>query len=71
MLRVGATEVERELIIAALRAGASYREATASFRGIVESEWFAANEKHLLDVAKNGEKKPAMVDAASLVPTKK
>ena len=71
MLRVGATEAEREQVVAALRDGASYKEATAPFRGTVEPEWFAANEKHLLDVAKNGEKKPALVDVASLVPTKK
>lgn len=70
MQRVGATEAEREQIIAAIRAGKSFKDATAPFRSIVEAEWFERNEKHLLEVAEKGEKKAPLVDAASAVPTK-
>ncbi len=58
-LRVGATEAEREQVIAALRAGKSFKEATAELRKIVEADWFERNEKHLSEVAAHGEKKPS------------
>ncbi len=58
-LRVGATEAEREQVIAALRAGKSFKEATAELRKIVEADWFERNEEHLSDVAEHGEKKPS------------
>lgn len=69
-LRVGAIEEEREQIIVALRKGKSYEEATAPFRKAVEADWFERNEKHLLDVAKNGEKKPSPVAEGAGVATK-
>lgn len=50
-LAVGATQVERELVITALRGGASWKDATAALRKSVEPEWFDANEKHLQEVA--------------------
>lgn len=67
-LRCGATEAEREQVITALRSGKSFKDATAPLRSVVEPEWFDRNEKHLQDVAKNGEKKPT---AAVLVPEAK
>jgi hypothetical protein len=62
MLRVGATEAEREQVIFGLRAGKSYRDATAHLRSTVEAEWFERNEEHLVAVAKYGEMKAPLVD---------
>jgi hypothetical protein len=51
MLKVGPNEAERFQVIAALRAGKTFAEATAELRRSVEPDWFERNEKHLLEVA--------------------
>jgi hypothetical protein len=61
-LRVGATEAEREQVIAKLKAGQSFKDATAPLRAVVDPEWFVRNEKHLLGVAGKGEQKAPISD---------
>lgn len=60
-LAVGANQVQREMVIAALRGGASWKDATADLRKLVEQDWFDANEKHLQELA--GVAKPAAPEA--------
>lgn len=59
MLRVGATESERHQVIARLKAGKSYGDATEPLRGTVEAEWFERNEDELLMIAGKKTKRAA------------
>jgi hypothetical protein len=50
-LKVGPNEAERARVIAQLRAGKSFKDATAEIRTTVEPDWFDRNHDHLLEVA--------------------
>ena len=61
--RVGATEAERWQIIGRLRSGMQFEDAAGPFRAIVEDAWFDANQKELLEQAKDKAASPPSVAA--------
>jgi hypothetical protein len=66
-LKQGPTEAERYQMIEAMRSGQSWGDATAPFRKSIEKDWFDRNEKHLAEVAAQGEEKaPAAATPSSV-----